>query len=88
LTFFIAPHFCTALSSLKRTTRLIRALRVGVYCDVAAAFWQEQFQNALSELTAQRCERPCFLDLEAVIRKPEVKNEGHCAHAYSALARF
>src|SRR4051794_20746590 len=49
-----------------------------VYCDVAAALRQERFQNALSELTAQRCDRACFLDLEAVIRKPEVKNEGHC----------
>jgi hypothetical protein len=29
----------------KRTTRLIRALRVGVYCEVAAALRQEQFQK-------------------------------------------
>lgn len=67
---------------------MIRALRAAVYCDVAAALRQERFQTALSELTAQRRDRGCFLDLEAVIRKLEVKNEGHCAHPCSAPARF
>ena len=68
---------------------MIRALRAAhVYWDVAAALRQEQFRGALSELTAQRRDRACFLDLEAVIRKPEVKNEGHCAHANSAPARL
>jgi len=58
-----------------------------VYCDVAAALRHEQFQNALSELTAQRRDRACFLDLEAVIRKQEIKNEGHCADAYGTPVR-
>jgi hypothetical protein len=48
---------------------------------------QEQFQNALSELTAQRRDRACFSDLEAVIRKQEIKNEGHCADAYGTPVR-
>jgi hypothetical protein len=36
-------------------------------------------KHPLSELTAQSRDRGCFLDLEAVIRKFEVKNDGHCA---------
>jgi len=30
-------------------------------------------KNTLSEPTAQRRDRACFLDLEAMIRKPEIK---------------
>jgi hypothetical protein len=73
----------------KRDSRATFARCVwGVYCDVAAALRQERIQSALSELTAQRRDRACSLDLEAVIRKREVKNEGHCAHAYGAPARL
>jgi hypothetical protein len=80
--------FRTFSGSQTRQPRNIRALRVGVYCGLAAALRQERFQTALSELTAQRRDRACSLDLEAVIRKREVKNEGHCAHAYGAPARL
>jgi len=84
-------HCATSVTSLSPPTRALQrfALYVqAVHCDVAAALRHEQFHNALSELTAQRRDRACFLDLEAVIRKPEVKNEGHCAHADGTPARL
>ena len=72
---FIARSFdifhCVPSVLFRSPTRAappIRALRVALYCDVAAALRQEQFQlSALSKLTAQGHDRACFLDLEAVI---------------------
>lgn len=67
--------FVATFSETARDDRALRSL-------VAAP----QFHDALSEPTAQRRDNGCFSDLEAVIRKLEVKNEGHCPYPCCAAA--